>query len=164
MEQGPFRDDDRAGHCHIRRRSQETRSPASYEDDKYFGRVEIPDTKVGPVEHALVRFVFPRGKDSLERIYITESVVKPAADVDIRMRSEYDQLSKMLIEKYGRPAKETRDNTVGGDIFEETTTWTLPSVVVELHYQHMTFYGKEMSCFLSVSYRPPLSAAERERL
>lgn len=138
--------------------------PESYEDDKYLARAEISDTKIGPIEHALVRFVFPRGKDRLERIYITESVVKPAADVDVRMRAEYEQLSKMLIEKYGRPAKETKDNARETETFEESTTWTLPIMVVELYYQHMKFYGKEMSCFLSISYHPPLSAAERERL
>ena|GEM_PF-1249593 len=138
--------------------------PESYEEDKYLGRAEISDTRIGPIEHALVRFVFPAGRDRLERIYITESVVKPEAGIDVQMRGKYDDLSKMLIEKYGRPSTEAKDTSRDPALFKESMTWALPTMVVELSYQHMTLYGEELSCFLSISYRPPLSAAERDRL
>src|SRR4051794_13918724 len=61
-----------------------------YEEGKYIAPIEIRDTKVGPVEHARVRFVFPAGASHprLQRVYVTESVIPPKAGDDIRMRSE----------------------------------------------------------------------------
>src|SRR4051812_35010734 len=50
--------------------------PDEYEDGKYTAPIEIRDTKVGPIEHAHVRFLFPADTNHprLQRIYVTESI------------------------------------------------------------------------------------------
>jgi Family of unknown function (DUF6301) len=142
-------------------------TPDTYgKKDELVAPIAILDTKVGPIEHARVNFVFPAKSErpTLQRVAIGTSAVPPKPGDDTRMRSEYDQLVRALTEKYGPPSTQAQDGTSRSDTLKQEVTWVQPNVVVELSYFRSAMFGKEIGCILSLSYRPPMSAAERDRL
>jgi hypothetical protein len=139
--------------------------PDTYSDG-FIAPVAIPDTKIGPIEHARVNFLFPKDGDKprLQRVVISHSIIEPKPGDDVRLRSEYDQLVKSLTEKYGSPSTQSQDGSARSDTFKQDASWFEPNVAVELSYFRSSIFGKEIACILSLTYRPPMSPADKDRL
>lgn len=120
---------------------------------KYLAPIGIDDYEIGPMK-CKVRFLFRDGDTALSAVVITSNEKNYVA-----LESQYRELEKLLIEKYGKQSH-SNDNTIRKGSKTKESTWNLSKSVIELEYSHI----QNILSSLTLTYRTLTKSTVKNKL